>query len=183
MSGPAHYRANEFTLRTNVGYLIKRCTVLIDRLADVTFESQSRPFLYWLVLAVLREHSPRSAGELSNEVAHDMGALSRVVDELVVDGLVHRERSPADRRRLDISATPDGVRIAEETLPFVLDELNRILQPFTADEVDTLVALLDKLLVAMESAGATPQLHHDGPPARRRRETTRQASRTSSAQR
>jgi DNA-binding MarR family transcriptional regulator len=181
MSGTAHYRASEFTLRTNVGYLIKRCTVLIDRLADVTFESQSRPFLYWLVLAVLREHSPRSAGELSNEVAHDMGALSRVVDELVADGLVQKERSPTDRRRMDISATPGGVRTAEETLPFVLAELNRILQPFTVDEVDTLVALLDKLLVAMESAGATPLPHRDGQPPARRKGAARQASCRSSA--
>ncbi len=151
MDGPANDRTREFTVRTNIGFLIKRCSAVIDRLADVTFASEARPFVHWLVLAALRERSPRSAGELSEIVAHDMGALSRVVDRLVAEGMVTRERSQLDRRRVEISATPQGVRSAEATLPFVLDELDRIVEPFSAEELGLLIALLDKLLVSLEA--------------------------------
>lgn len=70
----------------------------------------------YLVMLALWEQSPRSLGELADELAMEPATLSPLVKRLEAQGRVTRTRRPADERMLDISLTDDGCALRENAL-------------------------------------------------------------------
>ncbi|HXY97298.1 MAG TPA: MarR family winged helix-turn-helix transcriptional regulator [Steroidobacteraceae bacterium] len=145
-----------YTLETlepndSVGYLLKRCGVVMTQLAEQSFESLEISFTQWMVLMHLTQQEHISATQLSAHLGHDMGALTRVVDELERRGFVRRERSSRDRRAVEIAITPAGRRQALEGKRLVVDLLNRLVEPLTDAETTTLIGLLQRLLGHLQS--------------------------------
>jgi DNA-binding MarR family transcriptional regulator len=151
-----------YTLETlepndSVGYLLKRCGVVMTGVAEQRFEAMSISFTQWMVLVHLSQHEHVSATQLSAHIGHDMGALTRVVDTLERRGLVRRERSRRDRRAVEIAITPAGQRQALEGKRLIVELLNRLVEPLTDAEIDTLIGLLQRLLVHLQNvAGVKP---------------------------
>ena len=163
-----YYDAETLEPQRSVGFLIKRCGVLMTQFAERSFESQPISFTQWIALMTLTQHSCVSPTELSEQMGHDMGALTRLVDELQRDGLVRRERSEQDRRAVEIAITPEGRRVANGGKRIVVGLLNRLVQPYSAEEIEGLIALLQKLLTQMQSIAQTELLAppQDTTPAR-----------------
>ena len=67
----------------------------------------------YLVMLALWERSPRSLGELADELALEPATLSPLVKRLEAQGRVTRARRPGDERVLDIALTPDGRALRE----------------------------------------------------------------------
>ena len=145
-----------YTLETlepgdSVGYLLKRCGVVMTQLAEQNFGDLSISFTQWTVLIYLTQQEHISATQLSAHIGHDMGALTRVVDELERRGFVRRERSSRDRRAVEIAITAAGRRQALEGKRLVVGLLNRLVEPFTDAEITTLIGLLQRLLGHLQS--------------------------------
>jgi DNA-binding MarR family transcriptional regulator len=98
----------------------------------------------YLVMLALWEQSPRSLGELADELAMEPATLSPLVKRLEAQGRVTRARRTDDERVLDISLTPTGRALREQALGVPrqimavtglgaeqLAELRDGLQPFT----------------------------------------------------
>jgi DNA-binding MarR family transcriptional regulator len=154
-----YYTLETLEAGNSVGYLLKRCGVLMTAVAEQRFEALPISFTQWIVLAHLGRQETISATQLSAELGHDMGALTRVVDALVRRGLARRERSSRDRRAIEIAITPAGHRQAQEGRRVILELLNRLVEPLTDPEIDTLIDLLQRLLGHLQSvAGAKPVL-------------------------
>lgn len=152
-----YYTLATLDANNSVGYLLKRCGVLMSQVAEQQFEALSISFTQWMVLIHLAQQAHISATQLSTQLGHDMGALTRVVDALESRGLVRRGRSSRDRRAVEIAITPAGRRQAQEAKRLVLELLNRLVEPFTESEIDTLIGLLQRLLLHVQSiAGARP---------------------------
>jgi len=136
----------------SIGYLVKRCGVLMAQVAERRFESTSVSFTQWLTLMRLSyQEEPISATQLSKELCHDMGALTRVVDELERRGLVRRERSRRDRRAVELAITAAGRREAESGKRVIVDLLNELAEHYSATELDALVGLLQRMLGVLQS--------------------------------
>ena len=134
----------------SVGFLIKRCGVLMTQIAERRFESQPISFNQWVILIRLSQVPHISPTVLSEFMGHDMGALTRLVDELEHKGLARRERSQHDRRAVEIAITPEGRRLALAGKRFVVDLLNELVEPYSRTEMDTFISLLQKLLARMQ---------------------------------
>jgi len=72
----------------------------------------------------------------------------RLVDRLVADGLVER-REGRDRRAIALHLTPQGHALREALLKERLATIRPVLAPLSANEEETLAALLHKLLEAL----------------------------------
>jgi len=156
---PAHYYTVEsLEAERSVGFLIKRCGVLMTQFAERSFESQPISFTQWVVLMTLGQRSHVSPTELSANIGHDMGALTRLVDELHREGLVRRERSEEDRRAVEIAITAEGRRVANSGKRVVVDLLNQLVEPYSAEEIESLIVLLQKFLARMQAVGETEPL-------------------------
>jgi DNA-binding MarR family transcriptional regulator len=76
----------------------------------------------------------RNAGVSLSEVAEYIGltlpSTSKLVDGLVKRGLLAREESAADRRKITLALTPEGCRVLDEaigcTQQTLTDRLNRL---------------------------------------------------------
>lgn len=145
-----YYKVETLEPMQSIGFLIKRCGVLMSQLAEERFESQQISFTQWLVLIRLRFETHLSATCLSEQMGYDMGALTRVVDSLERGGLVRRERSRQDRRAVEITITPQGRRIVENCMHFVVDLMNELVEPWPKEELDVLIAQLQRLLLRLQ---------------------------------
>lgn len=70
----------------------------------------------YLVMLALWEESPRSLGELADELAMEPATLSPLLKRLEAQGRVTRSRRPADERVLEIGLTGDGVALRARAL-------------------------------------------------------------------
>jgi DNA-binding MarR family transcriptional regulator len=70
----------------------------------------------YLVMLALWEQSPRSLGDLADELAMEPATLSPLVKRLEVQGRVTRRRRASDERVLDIQLTAAGRALREHAL-------------------------------------------------------------------
>lgn len=139
----------------SVGFLVKRCGGLMSQLAERRFAAEQVSFTQWMVIANLARFQHLTATELSAETCHDMGALTRIVDDLEAAGLVRRERSERDRRVVEIALTPEGRRHLQAGKRLVVELLNSLVAPFSPQEIETLIALLQRLMLRLQEAQET----------------------------
>ncbi|MCG7594305.1 MarR family transcriptional regulator [Mycobacterium sp. PSTR-4-N] len=86
----------------------------------------------YLVLMVLWEEEPCTVGHLGDRLHLDSGTLSPLLKRLESAGLVRRQRSAADERRVEISLTAQG-RALEERAACIPDRLLGSNQSAAAD--------------------------------------------------
>jgi DNA-binding MarR family transcriptional regulator len=159
MSRPPYYTVDNLERSNSLGFLIKRCGVLMSQVAERRFEQTSISFTQWLALIWLSaQDSQISATQLSTEMGYDMGALTRIVDELERRGLVRRERSRRDRRAVEIAVTAAGSRRAQGAKRVIVELLNELVAPFSDAEITTLLELMHRLLARLEQTAGTRAL-------------------------
>jgi MarR family 2-MHQ and catechol resistance regulon transcriptional repressor len=96
-------------------------------------------------LEALHHRGPLYQSELAGKLLKSSGNLTLVVDNLERDGLVARERDPADRRFIRVSLTAKGRKFIAALFPQVAASLAREFAVLTVAEQRTLAALCRKL--------------------------------------
>lgn len=97
------------------------------------------------VLAKLTEVGPLSQNHLGRQVAMDAATTKGVIERLLRKGYVRAAPSPSDRRRLEISLTPEGEATARSAIEVARKVSARTQRNLTAREAKRLRDLLDKL--------------------------------------
>jgi DNA-binding MarR family transcriptional regulator len=144
-----YYKPSNYTMRNSVGYLMRVATNRLLPQMETLFEDQELSFSQWTALVAL--HSGiTTAGDLAHNICHDAGSLTRLVDEMVKRGLVTRNRSETDRRVVTLALTRRGDDLVEQLAPRMMNFWNGLLAGFSHAEVDTLINLLTRLLLAAE---------------------------------
>ena len=75
--------------------------------------AQGVPVSTWRILASLYPDAALTIGELSEACLAKQPTMTRIVDRLAAQGLVRRSDDAADRRRVSVSLTPEGLALAE----------------------------------------------------------------------
>lgn len=101
-------------------------TYLIARLHRFThgeLESRLQPHgasvEQWRVLERLAGSDGCSMGELAGDVLMNHPALTKMIDRMVSNGLVHRAPDPADQRRVLVFVTERGAVMVKRLRPIV----------------------------------------------------------------
>jgi DNA-binding MarR family transcriptional regulator len=150
-----HYDPYNFSPKNSLGYLLKTNHTLMHECADRVFANHDITFIQWLALVKLKDGLAETASDLCRSMSHDNGAITRMLDQLESRGFVVRERSLQDRRVVKLNITDTGrTKLAELTPPFI-ENLNRALQPFSAEEFTELNRLLGKLKMCLEHTPAS----------------------------
>jgi DNA-binding MarR family transcriptional regulator len=84
---------------------------LLTRLYRPLLEELGLTYPQYLVMLVLWERTPASVGELSAKLYLDSGTLTPLLKRLEAAGLVRRQRSVADERRVEVSLTRNGLAL------------------------------------------------------------------------
>ncbi len=100
----------------------------------------------WRILATLYPDAPASIGELAESCLAKQPTMTRQVDRLAKAGLITRQLSEDDRRRVEVRLTPVGRKLADRLTEMARVHEARILQGYTASEISQLKAALTGLL-------------------------------------
>jgi DNA-binding MarR family transcriptional regulator len=146
---PYYTRAN-YAKKNSVGYLMRICTNLVLPQMEALFQDQELTFSQWTTLVALHDGRLTTAGDLAQNICHDAGSLTRLVDQMVQRGLVVRSRSETDRRVVTLSLTSRGRSLVEVLAPKVMNFWNGLLSGFTHEEIDTLINLLTRLVMVAD---------------------------------
>ena len=100
----------------------------------------------WRVLRVLGEHGTVETGRVARE-AYILGpSLTGVLARMERDGLVRRERDPADQRRTVVQATAKGRKMVERLSQAVEGHYHWLEQSLGKPKLAQLYELLDQLI-------------------------------------
>ena len=104
----------------------------------------------WRVCASLQHTPNQTLSELAVHSSNDLSALSRIVDRLGGNGLVARERCGTDGRAIRLALTPLGLELTNEIIPLAKHYEAIALSDFSANEVNTLRAMLLRIYANAE---------------------------------
>lgn len=97
------------------------------------------------LLRFLWEEDGITQVELSNRSQIDRTTIGGLIDRLAQSGLLQRLPHPEDRRAYRIALTAAGKSLEAELAPLEEELHKAILEPLSAAEVETLLAILEKL--------------------------------------
>lgn len=125
--------------------LIYTCGWMRDRTKNI-FEAQDITPQQFNILRILRGSypNPLSTLQIRERMLEKMSDTSRIVDRLIVKGLVKKIICKKDRRLVDVLISDKGKRLLEK-LDARQDEMDSVLGSLTEKEAASLSDLLDKM--------------------------------------
>ncbi len=105
---------------------------------------------YRVGIVLSRQKEPVTMSELSEALSVPMSTATRVIYWLVESDYVERLPDPDDRRIVRIRLTEAGRELYTTINDFLRQRVEQILSRFTAEERETLVPLLRKVVDALE---------------------------------
>jgi len=102
------------------------------------------------VLALVAANPGSSQSALARRAGLNKSALVGIVDELEAKGLANRERSEGDRRRNQVTVTPQGEAAMQVLFAAVTREEEPIRDALGMADLDRLLTLLDRAIAALD---------------------------------
>lgn len=126
--------------------LLHTTDVVRRRLARVV-EREGITLQQYNVLRILRGAGgqPMSALDVAERLIEEAPGVSRLLDRLVAKGLIQRERSAADRRRLECSITRKGLELLARLDEPIVRADSDAMSGLSAREIATLDDLLARI--------------------------------------
>lgn len=148
------YGESDFIPDQSIGYLVRRAQQLGTVGLEPVFAGEGLTSTQWSALVSIWFGRGATAAELARDLGHDKGAMTRLVDQLAERGWVTRERTPEDRRCINLALTEEGEAVALRCKRRIVQCWNTWLADWPEDEVWTLIGLLEKLRATLAAAEA-----------------------------
>ncbi|HEX9122125.1 MAG TPA: MarR family transcriptional regulator [Actinomycetota bacterium] len=132
---------------------ISRLSRFLERQVEAVLQEHGLNESQFGVLAALRRAGPPYClppTALYNSLLISSGAMTNRLERLTTAGFVKRIPDPADRRSILVMLTPKGLRAVEDAVRAHTQNEQRLLEPLTRAERETLSRLLRKLLLEFE---------------------------------
>lgn len=150
----AYYDAVPFLPESSVGYLVRRLHQQSALALEPVFAREGVTMTQWSALVSIMLQRATTCIDLARDLAHDKGAMTRLLDQLEARGFVERERSGDDRRFVQIEITDEGRAVAQRCRDRVAGCWNRWLEDLPRDEVDRTITALRHLSRVIASDAA-----------------------------
>jgi DNA-binding MarR family transcriptional regulator len=102
----------------------------------------------WVVLREIFDTDEMPPSALAEQTGLTRGAISKLIERLVLKKLVSRKEGSEDRRYQRIALTPAGRRLVPKLATIADNNDHEFFQPLTAKEQESLVTTLKKLVQA-----------------------------------
>ena len=155
------YEARYLSERGAVGLFTRltRVGLLVEAFQHRCLDPFGLRFIDYSVLRVLElvgEPHRMSPTELSEIVVRSSGGMTQILDRLERAGLVARTPDPADRRKVLVALTDDGMRTADAANATYAAERERLLADLSPDEVQRLDDAIHRLLEVLTADSTAP---------------------------
>jgi MarR family transcriptional regulator, lower aerobic nicotinate degradation pathway regulator len=128
------------------GFLIRRAhQIAMDMFIDACAPIDLTPSQYG-VLYILNIAGPMSQIGVARLIGLDRSTTALVIKLLTERGLTMKSPSPLDARKVELLITAEGKSILRQAAKLAEKERKSLLAPFTAEEGQTFLALLEKFV-------------------------------------
>ena len=109
------------------------------------FEKEDLTMQQFNILRILRgSEKPLSTLQIRERMLDKMSDTSRIVDRLIIKGLVKKVVCKTDKRLVDVSITEKGRKVLQK-IDLQEDDMEKIIHALSENEAKTLNKLLDKI--------------------------------------
>ncbi|GGJ83718.1 MarR family winged helix-turn-helix transcriptional regulator [Pseudomonas matsuisoli] len=145
-----HFKPETFVALGSIGHLLGLTNQYKDRLIDGLLVEEEITAAQFKVVLMIGKGWADTPMDLCRALSIDSGSVSRMLDRLQRKGLIERQRGERDRRTIRLALTESG-RILFARLPEIAAHAsNQLVGCLEATELDTLQALLRKILAASD---------------------------------
>lgn len=128
-----------------IGLEVTRTGRLLSRAFDDALVDAGGSLPTWLVLMNVKRASHSRQRDLALAIGLEDATVTHHLHRMERDGLVTRQRDPANRRNQTVVLTPDGDALFHRLLATVIDFDARLRRGMRTSDLDQLTALLAKL--------------------------------------
>ncbi|RZK50674.1 MAG: MarR family transcriptional regulator [Pedobacter sp.] len=100
----------------------------------------------WLILKSIHENPDFSQNDIGKILFKDNASITRIIQLLVKAGYLNRKEHPEDRRRVQLSLTPKGIKITEEVHLIALENRANALKDVNPEHLQELKQMLDQII-------------------------------------
>ena len=100
----------------------------------------------WRIMMILAEYPDISADAVCRRTKIEKSVVSRAVGRLLKRHFINRDIDETDRRRSILRLSETGLSVYDEVMPIARDYEAKLLSDLTAEELETINAMIDKLL-------------------------------------
>ncbi|MFC5470899.1 MarR family winged helix-turn-helix transcriptional regulator [Cohnella suwonensis] len=133
-----------------IGRLIKTGYITLRREVEELLRPLGLTHTQWSALSVIRQFPGISPSQLEPILMIERPSVTSLLNGLASKGFIIRKDHPQDGRYKLIYLTDTGLKLAEETQHFTTVVEERVKGGMTADEFDSLKALLVKMVGLFE---------------------------------
>jgi MarR family transcriptional regulator, organic hydroperoxide resistance regulator len=106
-----------------------------------------------VVIDVLKEKGACTMGELSRTLNLTMSAATAIINKMIDQSLVKRERQEKDRRVVRVSLRPKGIEVAKKIYELRRDVTNDLFAMLTDREREEHLRILKKMFTSITGTG------------------------------
>ena len=135
-----------------IGFVVSQAAFQLARtlakaIADAGFDITPREFA---VINRLHQHGELNQSELAEITYKDKPAVTRMLDRLIVRGMVQKVPDSADRRAFKVSLTDKGEHVRDQIVPLCVQMLEQSCKSIRREDLLTTVATLKKLTAQIQ---------------------------------
>ena len=119
----------------------------IEELTAAVLKERDLSSQQYNVLRILKGQNgkPANLNTIQERMIDASSNTSRLVDKLIKKGFVERRICPANRRKVEILITAEGLKLLDELYPTMMEINTKSIKSLTTEEQELLNNLLDKL--------------------------------------
>jgi DNA-binding MarR family transcriptional regulator len=134
-----------FRLGHSPFYLIAHTDFAYHENMNAVLEKRGVNKNMYRIMTVLREDEPAAISRLADRALIKRSTVSRIVDRMTEMGFTRTSTDESDNRVTIVELTPSGYDVLDKMTPVMADQFRRAMTGLTSDEINTLVALLQRI--------------------------------------
>ena len=134
-------------LDDHLAYLLTQASQAVSNEFQSCLSATGVTVIEWRILSTLIDHPRISVGDLLNRVICKQSTLSKAIDRMETKGWITRTLDSRDRRKIQVTIDPAGLKIARELISKANDLEQSELQGFSKKEISSLKKVLRELIV------------------------------------
>lgn len=140
----------DYDRRAQIGLLLNRVKASIQGALDRELAPYDLTAAQYVVLLTLASDRAETGAELCKVLSYDPGAMTRMLDRVEQKKLLKRVYSQENRRRVRLELTKQGQAVYPELQARAAAVMERVMGPFSAQELDLLEDLLQRMTRHLE---------------------------------
>ena len=149
----AHFTEANFYPESSPGYLVRVINQMSVAGLGEALATDDLTTTQWMALISIHFGFADTCVGLARSLAHDKGAMTRLIDAMEERGWVTRSRAPDDRRLVQLALTEAGRDVTLAARRKAIECWNDWLADWSDAEIEGLIATLVRLRDSMEKGG------------------------------